>query len=246
MSSRPMAYGSSRFVAAPEKAAMSQVWIDSFTRAVAAPAVARPAWRTFAASTLAGMYALFGGNAGQAPVALAAADPGCLVLNHDATCPDGLDKKPKASNKPTVNGCGAEGGSIKIPQGYGAADYTGSCNSHDVCYEECFTPKQDCDDVFLEDMYDSCAATYPGALNGLLRFGCYERANVYYQAVAQFGDDAWVAAQQKACQCCKSKVYCNCNQKCYTSVSQCLDECEATLGCFTGICGPAEPDQCPA
>jgi hypothetical protein len=43
-----------------------------------------------------------------------------------------------------------------------------------------------------------------------------------------------------------TQVYCNCNKKCYDDVQVCLNECKVTLGCFTGICGPAEPEQCPA
>lgn len=39
-------------------------------------------------------------------------------------------------------------------------------------------------------------------------------------------------------------VYCACNDQCYEDVQVCLDECKVGLGCFTGICGPAEPGQC--
>jgi len=213
------------------------------TRALAAPGPARPLWRTAAGVALAGFWTM----AGRDPVEAAPADvsPGCLVLNFDTTCPPNTDKRPKPGNTPTVNGCGPEGGSIKIPQGYGSADYTSSCNTHDICYEDCSASKGECDLNFLDDMYDSCAAAYPGALNALRRFGCYERAYIYYQAVSQFGDDAYIAAQYKACECCKSKVYCNCNKTCYDDVTQCLAECKATLSCFTGICGPADPGQCP-
>jgi hypothetical protein len=147
-----------------------------------------------------------------------------------------------------MNGCGPEGGTIKLPQGYGKADYTSSCNTHDVCYEECGTGKVKCDEDFRDDMYASCAAAYPGALNSLFRLGCYERAWAYYQAVLQFGGDAWIAAQYKACECCHepTKVYCNCNKTCYDDVNVCLGECKTNLGCFTGICGPATEEQCPA
>jgi len=41
------------------------------------------------------------------------------------------------------------------------------------------------------------------------------------------------------------KYFCNCNDTCYDDVEVCRSECEVTLGCFTGICGPAEPGQCP-
>jgi hypothetical protein len=41
-----------------------------------------------------------------------------------------------------------------------------------------------------------------------------------------------------------NKIYCNCNKKCYDDPQVCLSECKPTLGCFTGICGPAQPGQC--
>jgi hypothetical protein len=43
---------------------------------------------------------------------------------------------------------------------------------------------------------------------------------------------------------CPNLVYCNCNQTCYSDVTTCLNNCHVTLGCFTGICGPAQPGQC--
>lgn len=39
-------------------------------------------------------------------------------------------------------------------------------------------------------------------------------------------------------------VYCACNSTCYTDPNVCLSNCHATLGCFSGICGPAQPGQC--
>jgi hypothetical protein len=32
--------------------------------------------------------------------------------------------------------------------------------------------------------------------------------------------------------------YCSCNTTCYTDETTCLADCNVTLGCFTGICGP--------
>lgn len=233
---------------------MKYALIDTLTRVIATPTPQRSTWRAVAATAQAGFWALVGRSLTEPASAFArtaldpAVSPGCLSLNHDGTCPPNTNKRTQPGNVPTSNGCGPEGGSIKIPQGYGKADYTGSCNGHDVCYEECATTKDTCDEDFRDDMYEACAAAYPGALNGLLRFGCYERAYAYYQAVSQFGDDAWLAAQKKACECCAppTKVYCNCNKTCYDDSDTCLGECKASLGCFTGICGPATEEQCPA
>lgn len=220
---------------------------DSFTRASAQTKPAWALWQTLRGTLRGGIAAAAVGGATMQRATAATPASNCMMLNHDATCPPNTNKQPKPGNTPSANGCGPEGGTIKIPQGYGSADYTGACNQHDYCYEDCAAPKSLCDEDFRDDMYDSCAATYPGALYALLRFGCYERAYAYYQAVAQFGDDAWTAGQKKACECCaeSTKIYCNCNKTCYDDLQVCQNECKANLGCFTGICGPAEPDQCP-
>ena len=235
---------------------MKDALIDTLTRVIATPQ--RSTWRAVATTAHASFWALVGRSLAQPQSAFAstshvpafdsAVSPDCVGVDDNGSCPPNTEKRTQPGNVPTMNGCGPEGGSIKIPQGFGDADYTGSCNGHDVCYEECGTSKDTCDEVFRDDMYESCAAAYPGLLNGALRFGCYERAYAYYQAVSQFGGDAWLAAQKKACECCPpvTKLYCNCNKTCYDDISVCLDECKVGLGCFTGICEPASLEQCPA
>jgi hypothetical protein len=49
---------------------------------------------------------------------------------------------------------------------------------------------------------------------------------------------------------CKPKppardIWCGCNDKCYSSATDCLAECKASLGCFTGIC-QQNPEKCKA
>lgn len=225
--------------------------IDTLTRVIATPAPSRSTWRTVATVATTGFWTLIGRSLVQPSDALASVDAGlsCYPPNADGTCPPDTSKRPRSGNVPTSNGCGPEGGAIKIPQGYGKADYTGSCNTHDVCYEDCGKDKVTCDEEFRDDMYSACAAAYPGKLNALWRLGCYERAFAYYQAVLRFGGGAWSAAQQKACECCDettTQFYCNCNKSCYDDLNVCLNECQVTLGCFTGICGPATEEQCPA
>ena len=233
---------------------MKHALIDTLTRVIATPAPQRSTWRAVATTAQAGFWAMIGRSLLQPESAFAsstfdpAVSPGCLIINNDGSCPSNTKKREQPGNVPTMNGCGPEGGTIKIPQGYGSADYTGACNGHDVCYEECFTSQDTCDENFRDAMYESCAAAYPGLLNSMLRFGCYERAYAYYQAVSQFGDDAWIAAQYKACECCAepTKLYCNCNKTCYDDIGTCQSECKVSLGCFTGICEPATEEQCPA
>lgn len=230
---------------------MSNALIDTLTRVIATPAPSRSTWRTVATVATTGFWALINRSLAQPSNALASVNDAnqlCQPPDSDGACPPNTTKRTKPGNVPTTNGCGPEGGSFRIPQGYGNADYTSSCNTHDVCYEECGKDKVTCDEEFRDDMYASCDATYTGFTQKLLRFGCYERAWAYYQAVLRYGDDAWSAAQQKACECCeeKTKIYCNCNKTCYDDIGTCLSDCVVSTGCFTGICTPATEEQCPA
>ncbi len=114
---------------------MSQAWIDRVTRAFATTGASRTTWQALTGTAAAGLWTLLGRDTAEPVYAAGAAS--CIMLNHDASCPPDMNKQPKPGNTPSMNGCGPEGGSIKIPQGYGRADYTSSCNGHDVCYEEC-------------------------------------------------------------------------------------------------------------
>ncbi len=147
------------------------------------------------------------------------------------------------------NGCGPAGswlGSV-LPQTYGAARLHVACDAHDVCYDTCNSSRSVCDAQFYAGMVRECAAAFPGPSKELDRRGCYNRASLYATAVSAGGESAYEAAQKNACECCRNEealIYCNCNKRCYSDATACLDECEATLGCFTGICAPAEPGQC--
>jgi hypothetical protein len=226
---------------------MNHNLFDSLTRVLASPYQPRQRWQALAGTAFATFWSTWSHTPTHANTTAMRPGSGCMLLNHDATCPLGTKKQTKPGNVPTINGCGAEGSNLPIPQGYGKADFTPGCNQHDICYEDCHRPKDACEDEFHNNLNQICAATYPGKLNALFRYGCYERAYVFYQAVSLFGGDAWVAAQQKACECCKSddKIHCNCNKKCYNSAIECINDCKASLECFTGICAPATEEQCP-
>lgn len=212
---------------------------DRLTRGLSASTSRRQMFRMLARAAAGGLAAWAGGSA-LAPNSARAAN--CQAVGGDGECPPNTNKRGKAGNQPTVNGCGAEGSDFRPPQGFGEADYTPACNNHDVCYEMCDISKGSCDFDFLLDMRQSCRATY--SWNLLYRAWCSDLALIFTAAVGLGGGDAWRAAQQKACECC-STVYCSCNQSCYDDVNVCLDECKTSLGCFTGICGPASAEQCP-
>lgn len=128
--------------------------------------------------------------------------PECEPVPVTGHCRPTTHKEPKPGNVPTHNGCGAEGGSIPAPQGYGSAEFAPACNGHDHCYENCAMSQEECDDEFFEGMVASCEGAYPGTLNTLMRGWCMNMAVAYWQAVAQGGAPAWAAAQVKACLCC--------------------------------------------
>ncbi len=183
-----------------------------------------------------------------APASILAAGS-CPEVNQDGQCLNGAKKVPKPGNTPSVNGCGPSGGvlALVVPQSFGNAPFIPSCNQHDVCYENCTEPKHSCDDAFGDGMLQSCSNAYSSTASIVLRGWCSNMAYAYYQAVSQGGQDAWVAAQQKACECFPSQVYCGCTNKCYPTaeIYTCIDECPATLGCFSALCGPATLETCP-
>jgi hypothetical protein len=169
----------------------------------------------------------------------------CKVEYPPANLADCPNKRPHPGNMRASNGCGPASGGSRPPQSFGSASFTSACNNHDICYETCNTPKANCDIAFGHDLVDTCKAAYAGS--PLRLAACATTAIVYQGAVTYWGADAYEAGQKKDCECCRPvpMVYCGCNHTCYTSASQCTTECHASLGCFTQICGPATPEQCP-
>src|SRR5688572_18407172 len=100
---------------------MKTSFFDSLTRTMAAPAPGPSLWQLVSGVTSAGILAFVGRTLAQPESVFAtiAQSDGCLLLNHDGSCPPNTTKREKPGNVPTMNGCGPEGGSIKIPQGYG-------------------------------------------------------------------------------------------------------------------------------
>jgi hypothetical protein len=227
-------------------------FFDALTRAFAGASSRRDALKVIGGTAVAGAAAVLGrGTPGLAYAAAPAAPAAesCTGVLGDGSCPPDYRKKPKPGNTPVVNGCGGQGSDFRPPQGFGKAAFTPACNEHDTCYENCGATQAGCDAEFLADMADSCRAAYPGLANTLKRFACYDLASAFYAAVSIMGGEFYAAGQQKACECCKDEpepvqVFCNCNDTCYDDVNVCLNECQTSLGCFTGICGPAEPGQC--
>ena len=72
-------------------------------------------------------------------------------------------------------------------------DFSSACAKHDACYGTCKKMKSTCDNAFREDMGRVCGSSVL----------CYIVANIYYEAVQDFGGSAYEAAQQEACAKCK-------------------------------------------
>ncbi len=241
---------------------MSSPHFDTLTRSLATSSSRRDALKLLGGSIAAGALVLWGKGTpasasataqayATAPAYAAAAGgfqfsdaENCISVLGDGTCPSGYTKKPRPGNVPQFNGCGGQGDDFVPPQGFGKASFTSSCNTHDVCYENCGATQADCDNDFLGGMVHACETAYPGLANTLKRYACIDLAGAFYAAVRLKGGEFYAAGQNKACQCCKAKYYCACNGACYNSSAVCLSECEVSLGCFTGICGPAEAGQC--
>jgi Group XII secretory phospholipase A2 precursor (PLA2G12) len=120
------------------------------------------------------------------------------------------------SHVPGFNGCGPAfltGVQFLIPQGYGSASFTNSCNGHDICYDTCNSDKNSCDLNLGISMVQSCTETYQPIIsteddpalqqifNAQYTY-CKIAAFQFYNAVHLLGQGAFDSAQEDACDCC--------------------------------------------
>ena len=110
---------------------------------------------------------------------------------------------------PTMNGCGPAGWKALITSNLsnppGGADFTGACNTHDLCYEGCGNIKDNCDINFRNDMWRACEFKYIGRdpLSMARLKICTDFAKSYYTLVSVAGQSPYNAAQVNSCVCCK-------------------------------------------
>ena len=123
-------------------------------------------------------------------------------------CKETLTKRPKSEKyKPSKNGCGSK--DFDVPDTWPAkgpgkkANFTPSCNTHDVCYGTCKKDKDACDKAFCTDLRNACKKTWPNAADSKRRSGCEDRADFYCAGVILAGDSAYWNAQEEACHRCK-------------------------------------------
>jgi len=230
-----------------QEIAMHEEMIDLLTRAVAAPDGGRMGWRALASLVAAGVWDMMSRSAAQAQVMPSDYDPSCDQVDLDGFCPSGTYKREQPDDLPPLpTGCEtAVSAKTKVKGNFGKAKFTAACNARKSCYTSCVKIQANCDGSFDADMFDACEAAYPGDPNRTKRRLCFERAIAYSNAIGRSSKGSWETAQITHCECCKIKVYCACNKKCYDNGSDCTSECHASLACNTGICAPATPQQCP-
>jgi hypothetical protein len=100
----------------------------------------------------------------------------------------------------TVPPCGPAGNTTidPTPPAAGGADFSPAYADHDICYQDCYKTRQQCDDRMLNDLYAICDAQHPpGAARNL----CHTTARVWIRGVTEFGEALHTDAQQQACIC---------------------------------------------
>jgi hypothetical protein len=97
-------------------------------------------------------------------------------------------------------GCGA----VKLVHQSGSAilntfeTYSNCCSAHDYCYSNCSMSKAECDQEFYTCTFCSCYSSFTTSAE---TSSCQEHACLFYQALDNFGCDAYKTAQGNACMC---------------------------------------------
>ncbi len=103
---------------------------------------------------------------------------------------------------PPVDGCSAPRmlpGAPNDPGWFLDVNFTDVCNQHDLCYSDCNTSKQDCDENFRVALLGYCQQRYP--TNWLQRNRCNTWARAYFQGVDWGGNEPYNNRQNLNCHC---------------------------------------------
>ena len=89
---------------------------------------------------------------------------------------------------------------ISAPLGlrFDAAKFYKACIKHDNCYDTYGVIRRDCDRKFRKDLLEECARAFNTIWASAARDSCNIAAEVYYEAVVAWGDEAFEIAQRKA------------------------------------------------
>lgn len=118
-------------------------------------------------------------------------------------CPPGWVQVPRYGYEPTISNppCGTQGG-IPInpsPPAAGGANFTPACEKHDLCYQDCSSTRDGCDQNFKNDLYKICDQQHPD--DATAREKCKQAADAWWLALTMFGGSAYTDAQNAACFC---------------------------------------------
>lgn len=218
---------------------------DRFEKAVVSYA-GGPSRRGFLGMASVALAALVAGDIGAVGARRAYADQDCTVQYPAQDLDNCPNKRHHPGHTPTYNGCGPENSykSYFIPNKWGSADFTASCNGHDVCYGTCGKIKEMCDFNFLKGNIEACQSAY--SADPIRLSACSAVAAGYFDFVFTKGQGPFDEAQKEDCECCvSSKAYCTCTKTCYVSATACVENCPSGLGCFAEqSCGAPPPGAC--
>jgi hypothetical protein len=207
----------------------------------------RPSRRGFF-KVASGAIALFFTGAGATALAPSAAaeEPTCFWQFPPGDLSTCEKTRHKEGHTSSTNGCGPGGWKNKaVRDHWGKANFTPSCNKHDVCYGTCGSNKLDCDLNLAREAMNACGDAYPDSPTR--RAACETIAVIYGMAVDEFGDDPYREAQEEDCECCRYQnvAYCQPDDSCWYSATACLQVCPSGLG-VTGqnLCGPPPEGKC--
>ena len=108
--------------------------------------------------------------------------------------------------EPQPNGCSVPpslcqlfGVDCNNPAGCENTSFLDACNQHDVCYQTCNHPKNDCDDnVFYNALVNKCNGVPPGTCHD----NCIDYASKYVTGVEEVGLESYHEDQVAQCACC--------------------------------------------
>lgn len=72
-----------------------------------------------------------------------------------------------------------------------------ACKKHDDCYDSKDAERRQCDQQFLDNMQSECDRVYRTLAEVVVREACHMAATGYYEAVRNYGEEAFQNAQKK-------------------------------------------------
>ncbi|KAF9630689.1 hypothetical protein BFW01_g1251 [Lasiodiplodia theobromae] len=143
------------------------------------------------------------------------------------------------ARQPMANGTCAQMGGAKVPN----FDFTGCCNAHDLCFDNCDTGTFDsCNSVMGSCIASTCDQKYPGVAQAAQWAACRISGASYAFATRAFAGDSFYASNSARCTCrCGDLNTSLCSASASGSALQCVN---VGLGLDANNCGGCGR-QCP-